>query len=163
MGGAVHVESEIGQGTVFTLVLPLGVADAPATGQSSSRHVTQKISNGHILLVDDDEINRRIVGKIIQRLGYEVSVCADGQEAVDWVAAGNAAQIILMDCQMPGMDGYSATKAIRALGYEGPVVALTADAFEENRRQCLSCGMQDVVTKPITSGRLSGFFADFKK
>ena len=95
---------------------------------------------------------------MIQRLGFKVDVLTDGEEAVDWIAAGNAARVIFMDCQMPGMDGYTATQNIRKLGYQGPIVALTADAFEENRRQCLASGMQDVVTKPVTVQRLRRFF-----
>jgi CheY-like chemotaxis protein/HPt (histidine-containing phosphotransfer) domain-containing protein len=103
--------------------------------------------------VDDNEVNRFVAVEQLQRLGYEVAVAHDGEEAVQAVLNGNFAAV-LMDCQMPVMDGYEATARIRL--HEGtrkhtPIVALTAHALTRERDRCLAAGMDDYLTKPVRS------------
>ena len=109
-----------------------------------------------VLVVDDSEVNREVAMRAVRRMGYEVAAVADGTAAVEAVAGGGYA-VVLMDCQMPGMDGYQATSAIRALeagGRRTPVVAMTASVMEADRRRCLDAGMDDFVAKPFDYGAL---------
>ena len=109
-----------------------------------------------VLVVDDNPINQKVASHMLQRLGYVVDVADNGQQAVDATAAQRYC-LILMDCQMPVMDGYAATEEIRRReGAERhtPIVALTAHAQEDNRRQCLEIGMDGFVTKPMNGQAL---------
>ena len=117
-----------------------------------------------VLLVEDNLINQKVASKLIQKLGFAVDVVADGQKAVE-ATARTPYGLVLMDCQMPVMDGYEATVAIRRREQQGaprvPIVALTAHAMESNRERCLSIGMDDFVTKPITAGQLKQVLDDW--
>jgi CheY-like chemotaxis protein/HPt (histidine-containing phosphotransfer) domain-containing protein len=111
--------------------------------------------------VEDDPIGRRVAVQLVARLGYAVDVAADGQEAIDAVAA-RAYALVLMDCQMPGVDGYTAAAEIRrreaALGDDArrvPIVALTASRADDDRDRCLAAGMDEYLTKPIDGQRLA--------
>lgn len=102
------------------------------------------------LLVDDNEVNREVGRAILEELGLRVYVANDGREAVEKVASATF-DLVLMDLQMPRLDGLAATREIRALpGTAGlPVIAMTANAFEQSRAACLEAGMNDFLTKPI--------------
>ncbi|MGE5231146.1 MAG: response regulator, partial [Deltaproteobacteria bacterium] len=109
-----------------------------------------------ILVAEDHEINQRVTVGMLERLGYRADVAADGGEAVEAVARAHYG-LVLMDCQMPVMDGYEAATAIRrseAAGHRLPIVALTADTSEGARERCLAAGMDDLVPKPLDRGRL---------
>ena len=109
-----------------------------------------------ILVAEDHEINQRVTVGMLERLGYRADVAADGREAVDAVARAHYG-LVLMDCQMPGMDGYEAAAAIRrqeAGGRRLPIIALTADSSEGARERCIAAGMDDLVPKPLDRGRL---------
>ncbi len=105
-----------------------------------------------LLVVEDNPVNQKVAARALQRLGYDTDVSEDGEKAVEAVKQRQYA-LIFMDCMMPKMDGYEATKAIRALeqgsGEHTPIVALTADTTSGNREKCLSAGMDDFMTKPI--------------
>jgi signal transduction histidine kinase/CheY-like chemotaxis protein len=115
-------------------------------------------SGGRILVVDDNAMNQRVVKAIVERAGFEAVLVENGQLAVDYVT-GNACDMVLMDCQMPVMDGWEATRVIRELESLGrlqrgcrsplPIVAITANAMQGDRERCLAAGMDDYLTKPV--------------
>lgn len=166
MHGSIAVESEKGRGTVFTVDLPLAL-DANGTGarevqaaKEAHLHPHHCMHGSNILLVDDNDLNREIAITLLEDEGFSVEYAVNGQEAVDTLKASGADhfQLVLMDVQMPVMNGYDATRAIRALDDERlariPILAMTADAFEEDRQKALRCGMNGHLTKPIEIEKL---------
>ncbi|MFT7676187.1 MAG: two-component system sensor histidine kinase/response regulator [Planctomycetota bacterium] len=139
--------------------LILGEAGPDNTRHKRRRMVTEQVLHEsreqalpHVLLVEDNDINQRVALTFLRKRGYRVDVASDGAQAVDAVRMAHY-DIILMDCQMPVMDGFDATRAIRALEADGlprtPIVAMTANAMKEDRERCLACGMDDYMSKPI--------------
>ncbi|NDC39041.1 MAG: response regulator, partial [Proteobacteria bacterium] len=119
-----------------------------------------------LLLVEDNQVNQRVALRLVEKLGYEVEVASDGQEAVERIKrAPREYALILMDCQMPVMDGFSATEAIRSyergLGFHIPIVAMTASAMESDERRCLAAGMDGFIAKPIDLPLLRSTLAKF--
>jgi signal transduction histidine kinase/CheY-like chemotaxis protein/HPt (histidine-containing phosphotransfer) domain-containing protein len=113
----------------------------------------------HVLVVEDDELNRTIVCGLLQHAGYRVSVACDGAQALEAVRTAGRIDIVFMDWQMPDMDGLEVTRQLRlgvsgALGQQVPIVALTANAFAEDRQACLAAGMNDFLTKPVLAEKL---------
>jgi len=162
MGGEIAVRSLVGTGTTFsytTLLLP-AIQREPVdsviseTGKPEARPGSPK----RILVADDNEINQVVACKFLQKLGYEVEVVRNGREAVEAVSR-TPYDVILMDCEMPEMDGYDATRAIRQRETETahiPVIALTGHASAEDAQVCLYAGMDAVLTKPVTLSSLRG-------
>ena len=120
----------------------------------------EKFSGKKLLLVEDNELNREIAEEILTEYGFQLDVAENGQEAVDMVSVSNPGDydLILMDIQMPYMDGYKATQAIRSLDdrilADIPIVAMTANAFEEDKNKALESGMNSHLAKPINIGEL---------
>ncbi len=156
MGGTLSAHSEEGAGSVFTLNLPLRRAvHHPAPDMPAPGDLEQTDNPRCVLLVEDNPVNRTVVKAMLRSLGLAVEVAVDGAEAVDKARAGHHA-LILMDCRLPVMDGYEATRRIRRIeGLEGvPIIALTANALQGDRDACLQAGMNDYLAKPFKHAQL---------
>ena len=159
MRGEIAVESEEGKGAEFTITLPLRLGANPRRTQALTAPAGPaaeelSFSGRRILLVEDNKINQMIAQKVLEKAGFEVDIADDGTVAVEKVrgAASGQYDLILMDIQMPVMDGYEATRRIRALDspLAGlPIIALSANALEEDKRNSLESGMNDHVGKPF--------------
>ncbi len=108
----------------------------------------EPVGSGRILVAEDNPVNREVTAGMLQRLGYRVAFAGDGRQALGAVASGSF-DLILMDCQMPDMDGYTAARAMREAGVTTPIVAVTAHAAEDERARCLEAGMDDFMSKPV--------------
>ena len=150
MGGTLRAQSELGTGSVFTLEIPLPFR--PCSEQVPS-HDSQTPASGNgqaVLLVEDNPVNQTVIEAMLRSLGYQVSLVGDGQQAVQSCREQDYAAI-LMDCRLPLMDGYEATRQIRQLQGrpQRPIIALTANALQGDREACLAAGMNDYLAKPF--------------
>ena len=152
MGGTLRAQSEEGLGSVFTLEIPLALYKQTLPTLAPPRAAS---GNGHgegrnVLLVEDNPVNQTVIEAMLRSLGFTVSVATDGAQAVR-SAEGNDYEVILMDCRLPIIDGYEATRQIRLLPGRGevPIIALTANALQGDRETCLSAGMNDYLAKPF--------------
>jgi len=132
--------------------------DTEADAQQSKKAIPSDYKfSGKLLLAEDNSINRKLALKLLETLGYKVDVAVNGREAVEAVQSQEYG-LVLMDCQMPEMDGYEATRLIRAGGkkYSSiPILALTANAMFGDREKCIAAGMDDYLTKPIDRAELA--------
>jgi len=165
MGGKISLESTPNVGTVFTVALRLKVADvseaAPAKTEGASLSMGANFSAYRVLLVDDHPVNRLVAVKLIDKMGFRsVEVAVDGKEALSRIQHDGANfDVVLMDCQMPEMDGFEAVRLIRKWEAETgrkpmPIVAMTAHAMAGDRDTCLASGMDDYVSKPVNPDKL---------
>jgi len=155
MGGQIRVESKQHEGSIFTFLVPLVPADPP--GQQAARSPAARSGSAKlkILLVEDNAVNQMLVLGMLQKLGTHADVAMDGAEALELVREGGY-DLILMDMQMPRMDGLTATRAIRAMSdiRQPRIVALTANAMDSDRTACLAAGMDDFLSKPFKMNEL---------
>ena len=154
LGGKIDCTSAVGKGTTYTLTFRLQIVAAPATvGNKIAKELTeQDLVGKEVLLVEDNEINREIAQFVLEEAGMKVSTAEDGSIAVK-LAQEKLYDVILMDIQMPVMNGYEATRAIRNLENKElanvPIIAMTANAFEEDRRNAFDAGMDEHIAKPF--------------
>jgi len=161
LGGDIRVSSVLGEGTTFTVTIEAGTlsdADSPrpravTAERNGSPAAGPTALNCRILLVEDGPDNQRLIGFLLRKAGAEVTVVEDGKQAIEHIfreeEAGRSFDVILMDMQMPVLDGYGATRKLRGMGYQGPIIALTAHAMREDRQKCLDAGCDDYLTKPV--------------
>ena len=184
MGGHIGVDSRPGSGSTFWFTLPLGLA-TPATPAAPAVPAAEPASQPaavpllpaefgaagrrprRLLLVEDNFVNQRVAVYMLTKLGAQVDVAQHGREAIEMLAR-SAYDAVLMDCQMPEMDGFEATRIIRdrtsaVLDHDVPVIAMTAAAFPEDRARALASGMSDFMTKPVDRAVLAGMLDKWLK
>jgi signal transduction histidine kinase/ActR/RegA family two-component response regulator len=161
LGGDITVSSVLGKGTTFSVTIAMLPLDDVQSSEHSTDVSERSVAaqddppklNCRILLAEDGLDNQRLIAFLLQTAGAEVTVVEDGQKAVEHAIheeeANVAFDLILMDMQMPVMDGYEASRKLRSMGYRGPILALTAHAMREDRQKCLDAGCDDYVTKPV--------------
>lgn len=168
LGGSAGFESQEGKGTKIWFRIRanpantgdasnLAINDTGISGEIPIRNASQQ--SGLILVVEDNAISRTVIVSLLENQGFRCEVVANGQEAVNAVIQGMQPSLVLMDCEMPVMNGYQATEKIRQWERENgkkhlPIIALTANAFEENRQRCLAAGMDDFLAKPVNMNLL---------
>ena len=172
MGGAIHVDSAPGRGTSFSLELPFApasagalAASAPATAAApapvmDSAPAAIPLRETRVLVAEDNAVNQQVIGAMLRRLGMAVTLVEDGEQAVQALQGGRY-DLVLMDCQMPVLDGFAAASRIRAAETRTriPIIALTANALAEDRQRCLDAGMDDYLPKPVSIAGLSSMLS----
>jgi CheY-like chemotaxis protein len=160
MGGKIGAESIEGQGATFWFTARLALApESPDTGQPNSIETSGARPVRQILLVEDNTTNQMVARLLLERLGHVVHLAGNGAEALAYLQDHDC-DLVLMDCEMPGLDGYAATRAIRAPDSTArnphvPIIALTANAMPEEERKCRAAGMNDFLTKPVRATELA--------
>lgn len=171
MNGQVRVTSEFGKGSVFEVDIAAPVADGAKwlstspEARSQAAHTAQVVGQrlqGRILLAEDGPDNRKLICAFLDRLGLEFAIAENGKQAVE-LALCDSFDVILMDIQMPVMDGIKATELLRNAGTEGPIIALTANVMAEDVRQYLQSGFTHCVGKPIDFALLAKLLAELLK
>ena len=168
LGGEIHVESRPGQGSTFRFVIPYVETTLPQASPSQPGNSEQEFSNRvqmnrrkpHVLLAEDGLDNQRLFRFILEKGNIDVTIANNGREAIDKIRDGSDDfDVVLMDLEMPVLDGYSATQELRANGYERPIVALTAHAMPEVVERCHANGFSDYASKPIRREALLALIA----
>ncbi|WP_459656236.1 ATP-binding protein [Vibrio rotiferianus] len=178
MGGNIRLTSEPGLGSCFEFTIPLkivsdkliasntiNVLEFPNGDTNTFENTELKPDSGKpwVLVVEDTEVNQKVVRIMLEKLGMQVRVAEHGEEALI-LCQEHQFDLILMDCQMPVMDGFVATENIRKMGVWGkqvPIVALSANVIKEDQRRCFAIGMNEFVAKPVTKERLKQIFEQY--
>lgn len=178
MGGNIRLTSEPGLGSCFEFTIPLNIVsdkliasntinvlEFPNGDTNTSENTELKPDSGKpwVLVVEDTEVNQKVVRILLEKLGMQVRVAEHGEEALR-LCQEHQFDLILMDCQMPVMDGFVATENIRKMGVWGkqvPIVALSANVIKEDQRRCFAIGMNEFVAKPVTKERLKQIFEQY--
>jgi signal transduction histidine kinase/CheY-like chemotaxis protein len=177
LGGDIVVRSEVGKGSAFSCWVEGGTIDGTkqivdlreieAEASSTSRDEAAAVCNtpsnesltGDVLLAEDGEDNRELLTAILTNAGLRVHTAENGRQAIDLAQSNVSIGLILMDMQMPEIDGYTATRMLREAGYARPIIALTANAMTDDRRKCLDAGCDEYLSKPVDRRELIGTIA----
>jgi signal transduction histidine kinase/CheY-like chemotaxis protein len=161
--GRMSVHSEVGRGSVFSMELPVGIDvekqstvnryEALEQLQKDAHELSMPVS-GHILVAEDAKANQTLIQILLQKMGFQVTIVEDGQQAVDKLRS-ETYDLILMDMQMPVMNGYEATREIKTMGIRTPVIAVTAHAMKGDEQKCFDAGCDGYLTKPIDKSKLA--------
>jgi PAS domain S-box-containing protein len=183
MQGEIELASEPGAGSTFSFTLPMRLAGAHVEGQALPQPELQPLvqpletapagaagdeegAGLRILLAEDNPVNQRLAVRLLERMGHRIVLVDNGQAAVERITSGAAYDLVLMDVQMPVLDGLSATRYVRQWeqrhGGHVPIIAMTARAMQGDRERCLEAGMDDYLSKPIDSQRLRQLIAQFE-
>lgn len=147
MSGDIQLESRLNHGTLLRLTLPLAVSHEVMDAKPSEASPIHGLDTLRVLIAEDIKTNQMIISMMLKRMKVIHEIVNNGQEAVE-TALNQDFDVILMDCRMPLMDGYQATKTLREKAYSRPIVALTAGTSKTEREACIECGMDDIVYKP---------------
>ena len=168
LGGRIYVRSESGRGAVFTIELPVGVDvnqravvnryDALEQLQKDQSEPSLPVSR-RALVAEDAKANQALIQVLLQKMGFEVTIVEDGQQAIEQVRK-EAFDIIFMDMQMPVVNGYDATQQIKAMGIRTPVIAVTAHAMKGDERKCFDAGCDDYIAKPIDRKKMEQIISE---
>jgi signal transduction histidine kinase/ActR/RegA family two-component response regulator len=180
LDGDIHVESEVGKGSVFTAEIHVDLPEAVTMAddmrkwfphKEESKKAPSKLGEKpslkelNILLVEDGPDNQRLVSHVLKKAGATVVIAENGKEGIETIQEyeqnNNPFDLVLMDMQMPIMDGYEATTELRGMGYKTPIVALTAHAMSSDRQKCLRAGCDDYASKPIDISALIKLIASY--
>ena len=160
-GGKIRVDSEPGVGSTFHLEIPVDFATGPVHPTDAVVRMEPETTDASlcVLVAEDHPVNRKLVSVMLKKAGHRAILTENGAECVEALKARDDIDVVLMDMQMPVMDGLEATRTIRAheaqFGRYTPIVALTANAIEGSREECLQAGMDDFLTKPVRTQALS--------
>lgn len=185
MGGELLLQSRPNQGSIFTIILPVALTEAPIlkeldfssdlrspeycsgihSDQVESDSLTENGSEdcrcARVLVAEDSKANQILMKKLLERSGLEVILAANGKEALQQIIKNKEFDLVFMDMEMPVMNGYQATEILRKQGIDIPIIALTANALEGDREKCLSAGCDDYLSKPIKAEDLSAVLEKF--
>lgn len=149
MGGNISLQSSVGKGSIFAVSVPLAVAKAEDIPKESAPLPLPALPpEARILVAEDNDINQEIIAALLTGMGVSFHMAANGKEALEALAQ-EAFLLVLMDVQMPEMDGLTATEVLRQRGYTMPVLALTANVLEDDQKKCLAAGMNGHIAKPV--------------
>ena len=173
MGGTISVESALGKGTTFTVLLPLVESLQQVSCAKATADIPMALADAaysaRVLIAEDHDINQALIIAMAQRAGFDPMIACNGAEAIAMVIAaaaeGSPFAMVLMDVQMPEVDGLEATRRLRAAGFDAqtlPIVALTANAYAEDIAACLAAGMQAHISKPVRLRDLEALASDLK-
>lgn len=155
LGGEIVLKSALGEGSSFSLIIPVieDVSLRDIDSGETTGHLNESERPLKVLVAEDNFINRRLIEKLLMHDGHSVELAENGSIALEKLKEGHF-DVVLMDCSMPVMDGYTATKNIRASGSKIPIIALTAHALAGAREECIAAGMNEYLTKPLDRARL---------
>jgi len=157
MGGRIELSSEVNRGSTVTVWLPLSIAEGAATVNDIDDEISlarNEFQGSRVLVAEDNAINREVIGQLLRHAGIDVIPAVDGVEALRLLDR-QLPDLVIMDVQMPGVDGLSATRILRNKGFQLPIVALSAGVSSTEREACESAGMNDFLAKPINLGDLA--------
>lgn len=160
MGGEITVKSSYGVGTIICFTLPLGQCQAPISAANQLNQLYTATYTGSVLLVEDNAINQQVAKAFLQKAGLAITIVMDGIEAME-AAIAHPYDLIFMDIYMPRMSGFDATKQLRELGIHTPIIAMTANTMPHFKEECLVCGMNDYLAKPLNTNDLEKILAKY--